>query len=407
MKTNRSGVGFLLAVCVLAICAHACGPDDVPEPECVDGASERTEGCDEFTRLIAVVEKNGTAQNDGDWHPLDTGDTLATNDSGEAELNFSDCWDGRLFLFDNSEGNIRVRDCHKAQYDEVSNLCIPNGTWYSGKCRGEFSATTGSVQLTKLGTSFSITALPEGREISLVVVVEGQVRVEPVLSYNPTDLGQALDVSGGAFYFTMPDAMLSDVAGLEPRVAHPVDELGAVARELGIVDWMLDVRDRAKEDGVLPDNWPPELGGAGGEEGSPTEPPAPAAERAAVAPLLDRLDSLADINGYEVLLVYFPDEIGDEVVSALTAYTEERGYGGEILWAALPPGTSLGETDYLQSIQAAAGYGTTLYLSIDQSDSDNALLADGAYAMGSSKQAFVQMNTYEDEVTLVHSIDIQ
>lgn len=244
--------------------------------------------------------------------------------------------------------------------------------------------------MTKLGTSFSITALPEDREISLVVVLEGRVMVEPVLSYDPTELGQALDVPGGEFYFTMPDAMLSDVAGLEPRVAHPVDELEPVARELGIVDWMIKVRDRAEEGGVLPDNWPPGLG-----------------ERAAVAPLLERLDSLVDINGYAVLQVYFPDEIGDEVVSALTAYAEEQGYGGEILWAALPPGTSLGETDYLQSIQAAAEYGTTLYLSIDQSDSDNALLADGAYAMGSTKQAFIQMNTYEDEVTLVHSIGIQ
>ena len=396
MKTNRYEVGFLLAVCVLAIYALACdgpppaGEEPEPEPVCVDGASDRTEGCDEFKRLIAVVRKNGTAQNDDDWHPLETNDTLSADENGEAELNFSDCWAGRLYLFDNSSGKIRVRDCHKADYNAVNLWCVPDGTWYSDRCQGEFSAGTGSVVMTKLGTSFSITALPEDREISLVVVLEGRVMVEPVLSYDPTELGQALDVPGGEFYFTMPDAMLSDVAGLEPRVAHPVDELEPVARELGIVDWMIKVRDRAEEGGVLPDNWPPGLG-----------------ERAAVAPLLERLDSLVDINGYAVLQVYFPDEIGDEVVSALTAYAEERGYGGEILWAALPPGTSLGETDYLQSIQAAAEYGTTLYLSIDQSDSDNALLADGAYAMGSTKQAFIQMNTYEDEVTLVHSIGIQ
>jgi hypothetical protein len=340
--------------------------------------------------LTPVVTKTGTVVNDNYWHPLDTGDTLSADKNGEAELNFSDCWPGKLYLFDNSKGKIRVRDCHKAQYDEVSDLCNPDGSVFSEKCRGEFSATTGSVRLTKLGTSFSVTALPEDREISLVVVLEGQVTVEPVLSYDPeTKLGEALDVPEG-FYFTMPDAMLSDVAGLEPREWHPVDKLGPVAEELGSVDWMIEVHDRAKKGGVLPDNWPLELVG-----------------RETVAPLLDRLDSLVDINDYAVLLVYFPDEIGDEVVRALTAYAEERGYGGEILWAALPPGTSLGETDYLQSIQATAEYGTTLYLSIDQLDSDNELLTDRTYTMGSAKQAFVQMNTYGDEVTLVHSIDIQ
>jgi hypothetical protein len=269
MKTNRYEVAFLLGVCVLAIFGFACTPTP-PTDACVAGASTRTQGCDEFKRLIAKVFKNEVEHTAGGWHPLDTGDTLHTDENGEAELNFSDCWDGRLYLFENSVGNIRVRDCRKAVYYSTSNLCIPNGTWYSGKCRGEFSATTGSVRLTKLGTSFSITALPENREISLVVVLEGRVDVEPVLSYDPTELGEPSEVDGGHFYFTMPDALLSDVAGLEPRVQHPVEELGPVARELGIVDWMFKVRDRAGEEDVLPPNWPPELGG---EARPPTEPP--------------------------------------------------------------------------------------------------------------------------------------
>jgi hypothetical protein len=269
MKTNRHKFAFLSGVCLLAVCVSACTPTP-PTGACVAGAGTRTQGCDEFTRLIARLYMNGTEHTAGGWHPLDTGDTLETDPSGEAELNFSDCWDGRLYLFENGAGNIRVRDCRKADYDSVSNLCIPNGSWYSGKCRGEFSATTSSVRLTKLGTSFSITALPENREISLVVVLEGEVLVEPVLSYEPTKLGPSDEVAGGHFYFTMPDAMLSDVAGLEPRVQHPVEKLGPVAEELGTVDWMFDVRNRAGQEDVLPPNWPPELGG---EARPPTEPP--------------------------------------------------------------------------------------------------------------------------------------
>jgi hypothetical protein len=269
MKTNRYEVALLVGVCVLAVFGFACTPTP-PTDACVAGASTRTQGCDEFKGLNARLYKNEAEHTAGDWHPLDTGDTLHTDSSGEAELNFSDCWSGRLYLFENSAGEIFVRDCRKASYDSVSNLCIPNGTWYSGKCRGEFSATTGSVRLTKLGTSFSITALPEDRETSLVVVLEGQILVEPVLSYEPTKLGQAVEVAEEQFYFTMPDAMLTDVAGLEPRAQHPVEKLGPVARELGIVDWMFDVRDRAGKEDVLPPNWPPELGG---EARPPTEPP--------------------------------------------------------------------------------------------------------------------------------------
>jgi len=136
-------------------------------------------------------------------------------------------------------------------------------------------------------------------------------------------------------------------------------------------------------------------------------PPVPPAARVSVASLLDNLDSLVNINDFEALMVYFPEEIGEEVVNALTAYTEEWGYGGEIIWAALPQGTALEETDYLQGIQTSSGYDPTLYLLIDLSDSDNALLANGAYTRGSSQQAVVKLNTYEDKIILVHSIGIQ
>jgi hypothetical protein len=274
MKTNRYEIGVLLVACVLAIVALSCGPTEPPPPECPSGGSDRTAGCDEFKRWNAVIRKNGVAHSASGWHPLAAGDALSADATGEAELNFSDCWDGRLYLFDGSEGEVLVRDCRKAQYDEVSNLCIPNGTLYSSKCLGEFSVSSGSGTMTKLGTSFSVTALPGDREISLVVVLEGQVRVEAVKSFDPTVLEQATDVSAGEFYFTMPDAILSDVAGLRPRTRHSVSDLWPVARELGIEDWMVKVRGRAEEDGVLPNNWPPELGGPGGEQGpGPVTPP--------------------------------------------------------------------------------------------------------------------------------------
>jgi hypothetical protein len=264
MKTNRYEVGYLLLVCVLAICAFACnGNGTTPEAVCVDGAGARSEGCDEFARESAIVRKNGVIQGDNDWHPLATNDTLVTDDNGEAELNFSDCWPGQLWLFGNTVTEIGVRDCRKSEFDEISNLCVPDGTLFSGKCLGEFSVSTASVRLTKLGSSFTVTALPGNRDISLVVVLEGAVKVEPVLSFDPTRLGEGSDVVGGEFYFTMPDAMLSDVAGFPPRRLHSVSDLYPVVRELGIEPWIGIVGERAESLGVLPDNWPRELVGPG------------------------------------------------------------------------------------------------------------------------------------------------
>jgi hypothetical protein len=260
---------------MVGIFAYAC-KTKTPEPpavQCVAGANDRTQGCDEFKRLLSKVFKNSVEVTNSKWNPLETGDTLHTNENGEAELNFSDCWDGRLYLFMLSETDIGVRDCHKGEYNSVSNQCVPNGSVFSSKCLGEYTIDTQSCRMIKLGSSFSVTALPENRDITLVVVLEGRVRAEPVLSYNPTVLGEASIISGGEFYFTMPDETLSEVAGFAPRTSHPIEELGPVARELGVVEWMFDVRDKADEDGVLPENWPEELGGSPVVEVPQTEPP--------------------------------------------------------------------------------------------------------------------------------------
>ena len=95
----------------------------------------------------------------------------------------------------------------------------------------------------------------------------------PVETFDPTVLGLPLPVAEGFFLFTMPNAQLSDVAGLPPRTSHPISDLDDVAIELGIVDWMFDVRDKADESGILPADWPAELGGEGPEEPPTEEPP--------------------------------------------------------------------------------------------------------------------------------------
>jgi len=256
MRTGRQLVGLLLAAAVLTLCASDCCTP-TPTPTCADGASAPTEGCDEFRRVSAKVFWDWTEHKTSGWYQLSVGDVLSTDADGLAELNFSECKEGHFWIFDDSSGEFQAEGCDEAGFDETSLLCVSSGAVYSGKCLGEFTVSTGSLRVTEPETSFAVVALPENRLISLVVVLEGRVMVQPVLSYNPTRLSEEpRDVEGGQFYFTMPNVSLSPVAGLEPRGIYPLDQLAAVTWELGIVDWMRQIGKLAAEDGVLPDDWP-------------------------------------------------------------------------------------------------------------------------------------------------------
>jgi hypothetical protein len=260
MKTNRYEIAFLVGVLALALFASACG---VAPGQC---ANTRTQGNDEFRRWAATVSKNGAAVADDCWNPLVDNDSLSVDNTGEAELNFSACWNGRIFIFTDSGGTFRTEKCRKADYPG-SATCVAFGTWYAGLCAGEFLVHSGSASIEKTGTSLSITYLPDKLDLTLVVVLEGSVQVTPVDSFEPTVMGPpqfvAASPTEGWFYFTMPLDQLSTVGGLQPRGVYPVDMLPAVVNELGIGDWMLKVSEKATQEGVLPPNWPKELGGTG------------------------------------------------------------------------------------------------------------------------------------------------
>jgi hypothetical protein len=269
VKTNRNEIVFLLAVCVLALVALTCGTPDVdeepeePEVTCPSPGIDPQPNCDEFKRLNAKVLYNSVEHTASGWHLFNDGDTLSTDETGQAQVNVSDCWPGEIYIFKKSGYGFRVEDCVRALFPS-STHCTPFGTWYVGDCADEFDVIwTGSARITKTGSTFSVTYLPEDRLTTLVVVLDGTVRVEPITSFELEQPGPPTPVEAGWFYFTMPDDALSAVGDLEPRAQHRVSSLAPVAAELGIEDWMNDVREKAEEDGVLPDSWPQELGGLG------------------------------------------------------------------------------------------------------------------------------------------------
>lgn len=215
---------------------------------------QRQKGCDEFTVRSKVVRKNGNVQPATGWYPLEDGDELTTDSKGEAQLNLSACWPGQLFIFHDSQGAFKVSSCGKADF-EGANSCILAGTYYVNNCASEDVIWSGSARIEKRGTIFAITYLPE-RELTLVIVLDGEVAVQPVDSYDPTTLGESRTLSAEEFYFTMPRAEYTTIAELEPRQVYPVSELEGLAFELGIDSWMRDIRDQADRDGVRPADFP-------------------------------------------------------------------------------------------------------------------------------------------------------
>jgi hypothetical protein len=274
MRTRKFEIAFFLFVCVLAITALTCNGDGPEEVSCPEGESARTEGCDQLKRRLSKVYKGpsnvanlATATYEftlSGWRSVNTGDAVTTNASGEAELNFSDCYPGHIYCFKDSGLVFRAETCRKTQYPSHS-TCADKGTLFVGDCAAEFTVDTANARLTVQGTSFAVTYVPGGGGVTLVVGLEGSVNMLPVDSVEPIRFGESIDVPGGQFLFTMLETELVDIAGFAPRQRHGLEDLPIVADELGIQDWMLDVRVKAEEIGVLPDNWPPRLGGEGGE----------------------------------------------------------------------------------------------------------------------------------------------
>ena len=254
-ENSNEGCGGVVVMLVLLILVgllifwgvKSChSPAETPSPSCPVGAAERTKGCDEFTVLSPRVEKEGALWTDAGWHPLSAGETLSVDSGGEAELNFSECWPGHLYAFEKSSGDFRVKHCRKFMSDSGSFWCF-TGFWYVS-CEGEYTLRTGSAQIEKQGTTLWVMYLPDKDNLTLVVVLEGEVEVRPVEDY-PSTLGSATTLTAEEFYFTMPDAEMHDIAGLAPRSVYPYAELEPLVGELGIEDWIGAAVEQAQRDG--------------------------------------------------------------------------------------------------------------------------------------------------------------
>lgn len=254
---------IFLLVSGMIMASVSCNPNG-GNPLCIDGAATHTTGCDEFTRISDTVTQfrgGGEHACAGPFCQLQNNDELAVNNTGQAELHLTDCGDGRLFLFQDSSAAIQVSSCTRADFADPVVACVQNGALFVDQCAREFNPVAGSARIIKTSSSYLLTYQPEMGFVTVVVVAEGAVQVEPIVAYNPTKMGEPMTVNGGEFYFTMPDDSLRDLGGMQPRTKYPLENLLPLVRELDIQGWVVQSAQISREKQDLPPNWLRDLGG--------------------------------------------------------------------------------------------------------------------------------------------------
>ncbi len=248
MDVRRIGIlraALRCALCLLVCITSACG----------GGNSDRVQ------RVSAIVWAGSPANNppllDHDnWRSLSTGDAITTDDDGQAHLQLADCA-GSLYVFRDTA--IQVATCLKAEQESGLATCLQQGTGYFNvECTARFIVDTPAGRVIVQGTAFIVTYLPAWR-LMLVIGLQGNLRVQPVIDIGTGELGPGQPLKGGYFYYTTPGRRSDQVAGLPPREAIPLEELPPLVAMLGIQRWMDDAAQRAREEDVLPPNWPPTL----------------------------------------------------------------------------------------------------------------------------------------------------
>lgn len=189
--------------------------------------------------------------NDDEWHALQTGDRVNTDENGEAELDIAKCM--RIFLF--MRGALTKAPCPKSASISGNALCAQSGTAaFNNSCGSQVVIETGSAEIRLRGTYLSVTYLPD-RQLTLVTVLKGKVDVRRVTNVEQRAMGDWVEVNEGQMWMSVPDdkrAEWSDedtgVVVAEAVSVEQMDELSGRLPELR--PWLVKLAERAKEANV-------------------------------------------------------------------------------------------------------------------------------------------------------------
>ncbi|HBY96354.1 MAG: hypothetical protein M5U01_43690 [Ardenticatenaceae bacterium] len=234
----------LVGICAAALLLVACRSRGGQVGQVQSDATVRRE--------LAVVRAGPASVNplpeltDDQDRPLPAGGLVTTDANGEASVLIGNC--ERIFIFQNS-GLIKTA-CPKSEVSSGTVTCSVEGTSvFNNDCAGQVVIQTPSADVSPQGTWLSVTYL-SNRQLSLVMVYEGQVEVWPVLDADQRTLGEGRTIKEGFFWYSAPDAVLRPIQGLPPRQPIPFEEMPPVVEVLNLRSWMERIRARAEQDGI-------------------------------------------------------------------------------------------------------------------------------------------------------------
>lgn len=199
-----------------------------------------------YTAPLTLSRLSGTMR-------LSPGGRVTTDERGEAVLDIERCM--KIYLFRSS--SLVKATCRKSG---DRGLCGLAGTAaYNNHCGPAIVIQTPTVEVRLEGTWVALSYLPE-RQMSVLLVLEGQARVQPVSDLDSGRLGAPTLVRQGFFWFSTPDRLASQnpVSGLRAREAISLDSFPTFYRDMAFPpDWLGRIRDKARQDGIP---IPPALG---------------------------------------------------------------------------------------------------------------------------------------------------
>ncbi len=259
-----------------------------------------------------------TRLEDDEWRDLPAEGWVTTDNDGEGWVRFTDCM--LIYIFQDSR--LVKEACPKSDYEGGNVSCAVAGTSvFNNQCAAQIVIQTPSSQIKLEGSWLSVTYLPE-RQLSLILVFEGQAKVQSVLDADDYTLGEAVDVPTGNFWFSTPGISADPIAGLSARELHPFDQLLPVVEELNLWSWIDRITSRADMDNIPYPAIPPFVPG-------PTATPCgpPSGWMVYVVQVNDTLFSLASETGTSVEQVKLANCLeGDTLVA-----------GESIFLPSLPP----------------------------------------------------------------------
>jgi LysM repeat protein len=215
-----------------------------------------------------------------DWRDAQAGTELWTDDTGEGWVRVNDCT--TVYVFNN--GRLVKAACPKSDLLSGNVTCALAGTMvFNRQCSDKVVyVETPSARMKLEGTWASVTYLdPVG--ITLVMVFEGGVMIQPVVDGATHALGPAVHVKADQFLFTMPGPTAYPIMNVPARERHPFALFPVVNEQIARHDWMRDIEERAIADNIPFPNLTPALPSPTGEPSVTLPPPTPEPTWTAVA----------------------------------------------------------------------------------------------------------------------------